>query len=402
MNVDVAIVGGGLAGALIAWRLRVDRPDVSVAVIEKQSTLGGNHTWSFHETDLSPRARAWIDPLVVHRWPRQEVRFPRHSRVLETGYCSITSERLHAVVSSALGDRFFGGAAAASVGPAEVRLADGRDIAAGAVIDARGQRASSALTIGFQKFLGQVLRFDAPHGLAAPIIMDATISQSDGYRFIYVLPFTEDTALVEDTYYADGEALDKELIRTEIKDYCAQKGWRVVEALREEDGVLPIALAGDIAAHLDAGATGVGVAGLGAGLFHPLTGYSLPDAVAMAEAVAAAPDLSGQAVARMTRARAVEKWRARAFYRMLSRFLFYAAEPEGRHKVLQRFYRLSPRLIERFYAGRSTPRDKLRVLVGKPPVSFLRATHCVDERRWVEKYWPTKQISRLSAEPLGG
>ncbi len=393
---DVAIVGGGLSGAFIAKRLREKRGDVRVAVVERGPALGGNHTWSFHSGDLPPTLSAWVEPLAAYRWPRQQVRFPSHRRTLETGYRSIVSERLHADVAPKLGPDLFVNAGAAEIGAAHVTLDDGRTLAARAVIDARGQRASSALTLGYQKFLGQEIAFSAPHGLVDPIIMDATISQSDGYRFIYVLPFTEDTALIEDTYYADGANLDRDAVRREIAAYCARAGWKVREVLREEEGVLPIALAGDIRAYLNAAPAGVGLAGLGAGLFHPLTGYSLPDAAELAEKIADAPDLSGPALAALSRTHAEEKWRERAFYRLLSRFLYYAARPETRYKVLGRFYRLSQPLIERFYASRSTPRDKLRVLVGKPPVSFFKAVECVNEKRWLEKHWRPK-LERLAA-----
>ena len=52
--------------------------------------------------------------------------------------------------------------------------------------------------------------------------------------------------------------------------------------------------------------------------------------------------------------------------------LFQAAEPEERWRIFARFYRLPEPLIERFYAGRSTVFDKLRVLTGKPPVPIHR------------------------------
>jgi len=41
--------------------------------------------------------------------------------------------------------------------------------------------------------------------------------------------------------------------------------------------------------------------------------------------------------------------------------------------VLERFYRLPEPLIGRFYAGRSTFRDKARILAGRPPVPIGRA-----------------------------
>ena len=387
MNVDIAIAGGGLSGALIAWRLKEQRPDLKLALVERGERLGGNHTWSFHETDLDPQIDAWLEPMVAHRWTRQQVRFPNHRRTLRTGYRSTTSDRLHAIVAPLLGDSLLTGTQIMDVTRDGLTLDGGRSVTANAVIDARGQIPAKALTIGFQKFLGQELRFAQPHGLVDPIIMDATVPQSDGYRFVYVLPFDERTALVEDTYYSDGKALERETIREEIKAYCARSGWTVEQVLREEDGILPIALAGDIEAHLGDFPSGVSQAGLRAGLFHPLTGYSLPDAAALAEKISKVHDLSGPALCSLTRDHAAAQWDARAFYRMLSRFLYYAAQPEQRYKVLGRFYRLSEPLIERFYAARSTPRDKLRVLVGKPPVSFFKAVECVDEARWLANCW---------------
>jgi lycopene beta-cyclase len=59
--------------------------------------------------------------------------------------------------------------------------------------------------------------------------------------------------------------------------------------------------------------------------------------------------------------------------------LFRAAAPGERYKVLQRFYGLPQPLIERFYAGQITWRDKLRILAGKPPVPIRRALSCLSE-----------------------
>ncbi|MFX8875712.1 lycopene cyclase family protein, partial [Acinetobacter baumannii] len=47
---DIAILGGGLAGGLIALALAKARPDLSLRLIERGPTLGGNHVWSVFET----------------------------------------------------------------------------------------------------------------------------------------------------------------------------------------------------------------------------------------------------------------------------------------------------------------------------------------------------------------
>jgi len=183
------------------------------------------------------------------------------------------------------------------VGANEVTLDNGDRLTARCVIDGRGPSASPHLDLGFQKFVGLELRLEKPHGLATPTIMDADISQDDGYRFVYTLPFTDDTVLIEDTYYADGPALDIDAIKLKIADYAARRGWTIRETIRCEEGTLPILLGGDIDrfwADRDNPAARIG---LRACLFHPTTGYSLPEAVRTADALVRLPELTTQSAA---------------------------------------------------------------------------------------------------------
>jgi lycopene beta-cyclase len=99
--------------------------------------------------------------------------------------------------------------------------------------------------------------------------------------------------------------------------------------------------------------------------------------VRTASLIADSTDLSGAALHELTHGLAQSTWRRRGFYRMLDKMLFKAAEPAERYRVLERFYRLDPRLIGRFYAGRSTMTDKARVLMGKPPVPIGRAIEAI-------------------------
>ena len=60
--------------------------------------------------------------------------------------------------------------------------------------------------------------------------------------------------------------------------------------------------------------------------------------------------------------------------------LFRAAEPDRGYQVLERFYRLNPALIARFYAAESTRTDQLRILSGRPPVPIGRAMRSLARR----------------------
>lgn len=366
---DIAILGGGLSGGLIALALSARRPELDVLLIERGEALGGAHVWSFFASDVAARDRALVEPLVVQAWNGYEVAFPGRRRQLTTPYRSATSAAFDAAVRKALPrDAILSGVNVQAADATSVTLDDGRTIEANAVIDARGPRALPHMIGGWQKFAGRLLRLAAPHGLTRPIVMDATVPQIGGYRFVYCLPFSETEVFVEDTYYADGPDLDAPQLHARIADYAAQRGWQVESHGMDETGVLPVVAGGDFEAFWRASSHGPALAGARAGLFHPLTSYSLPDAVRFASALSALDRISAEALGSFSRDWAATHWRKGRFYRMLSRMLFGAAEPDQRWRVLERFYGLPEPLIERFYAGRSTRADMLRVLAGKPPV----------------------------------
>lgn len=381
ISCDMAIVGGGLAGGLIALALATHRPGFDVRLIEAGDRFGGQHLWSFFGPDIRPAHRALVAPLVRHRWRAYDVAFPQRRRTLATPYYSIPSEALDAELRARLpADALLTGAKALAVSPHAVVLADGTRVEAQGVIDARGGGNVDALELGWQKFLGRELLLKRPHGAERPVIMDATVAQLDGYRFVYALPFAPDRMFVEDTYYSDTPEIDHAALAARIDTYAAAQGWKVKRVAGEEQGALPVVLGGDFAAFWNANCAKLAKAGARAGLFHPTTGYSLPDAVDLAHRIAAASDLSGEALAEFTRAYAERRWQERGFYRMLDRMLFRAAAPEERYRVLERFYGLNPGLIQRFYAARSTLFDKARVLAGRPPVPIGRAIAAISGR----------------------
>ncbi|WP_062731854.1 lycopene beta-cyclase CrtY [Sphingobium abikonense] len=366
---DLAIIGGGLAGGLAALALAALRPELRVLLIERDVEPGGNHIWSFFDGDVAPQDRWLVDPMVAHRWAQgHAVVFPGFERNLATPYNSLTSVAFAVHLRKILGDRLLTGSAVQRLAPDHVTLADGRTIHAQAVLDARGPGDLTALRCGWQKFVGHALRCAAPHGVARPVIMDASVDQMDGYRFVYLLPWDDHTIFVEDTYYSDTPDLDVAMLDDRIAAYAKARGWNA-ESIHREDGVLPVVHGGDFDRYWPA-SDPIARAGVRAGLFQPMTGYSLPDAVRFALWLARQP-LDGLPAA--TRAYAKAHWRDGSYYRMLGKMLFGAARPEERWRIFSRFYRLSPALIQRFYAGQSTMADRLRILCGKPPVPIRSA-----------------------------
>jgi lycopene beta-cyclase len=371
---DVAIVGGGLAGGLLALALRIKHPALDVRLIEAGDRVGGNHLWSFFGADIADADRWLLTRLISHAWPGYDVSFPAHARTIGQPYYSIESERLDAAVRAVLPEgALMLGARALAASPTAVVLASGERVEATGVVDARGTADLSQFELGWQKFLGRELRLEAPHGRERPVIMDAKVPQLDGFRFLYCLPFAADRIFVEDTYFSEVGKLSAPTLRKRVDGYAAAQGWSVAECLREEQGVLPITMGGDFQAYWHSGGRGVAKIGMRAGLFQPATGYSLPDAVRSAVQLAARRDFEGAALHDATHAHAARTWRERRFYRMLNAMLFRAADAPERYRVIERFYRMRPNLVRRFYSGQSTFADKARILTGKPPVPVGRA-----------------------------
>jgi len=374
VDFDIILAGGGLANGLIALRLAQLRPELRVGIVEAGAVIGGNHTWSSFANDLTPEQQAWTAPLFAHRWDTYEVRFPKRTRTLAAGYGSCTSELLAEAVARALPPaHILTAMPVVAVTPTSVTLADQRVLTAGAVIDGRGQGPTKALDLRWQKFLGQEVELERPHGLTGPVIMDATVPQYDGYRFVYTLPFGPRHVLIEDTYFSDGADLSPEVLRRHLADYAAGQGWQVNRIIREEIGILPLGIGGDIEAFWDEGDAGVPRVGLRAGMFHPVTGYSFPDAVRMADLIAGLPDMAPTTIYRAARDHSVAAWKARGMYRLLNRMLFLAAHDDERRHVLQRFYEHNDALVGRFYAAQPELKDWMRILSGKPPIPPLRA-----------------------------
>lgn len=370
LEVDYALVGGGLQNGLIALALRAHQPTARLALLERGAALGGNHTWCFHAQDVPARARTFIEPLVAHRWPGYHVRFPERTRHLRSDYACIPAARFDEVVRAALVDHHVlcqhealeltGDAVTAR------HVATGAQVTvrARAIIDARGpDRGAFEGRAGYQKFVG--LELACPnHGLTEPVLMDACVDQTEGYRFFYVLPLDQRRLLIEDTYFADSAYLDVSALRERILAYAAERGFAVAEVVREETGVLPLPWHAELpppertqSAALTAGYQG--------GWFHPATGYSFPVALRLALAVAdtVAEELPGPRVAALWRAHAEQL----SFSYRLNWMLFRWFAPPQRYHVMEHFYRLPEDTIARFYACELTAFDKARLFLGRPP-----------------------------------
>ncbi|HEX7454383.1 MAG TPA: lycopene beta-cyclase CrtY [Polyangiaceae bacterium] len=362
---DYLLIGGGLQNALIALAVLARRPSARVCLVERGAAVGGNHLWCFHGSDLDPAGTALVAPLIVKRWEGYSVRFPGFERRLDSPYSAVSSEQLARRVIELFAQHpsssLMLGRSVARVAADSATLSDGQVLNARVAIDARGPEAHSrALALGYQKFVGLELELEAPCALSEPIVMDATVPQQDGFRFVYTLPLSPTRVLVEDTYFADDPELDVALLRTRALAYAQQLGLQISRIVREESGILPLP-----AATTPSRPGSPWLAGYAGGWFHPTTGYSFPIAARVALHVAASTpetlfDPPFDALSR-------EHARQQRYACLLNRLLFRAVPEHARRNVLERFYQLPEASIARFYALSTTAFDRARILCGRPP-----------------------------------
>jgi len=366
---DYILVGGGLQSGLMALAISHHQPKAHWIIIEQQEKLAGNHTWSFHETDLANDCAAWAAPIAEYRWPRYQVRVGGRVQTVEIPYRTCSSSHFETVVTCKAQQsrgKVLTDTTVADVEKNCVVLGDGKRLDAAVVIDNRGPalRNVGSFAGGFQKFWGFELELnqDWPH--ANPIVMDDQVDQQDGFRFIYTLPLDRRRVLVEDTRFSNTTSIDREECLESIRSYVLSRGchdWRIV---REEHGVLPMPtndfMPGSGLPMLAGGYRG--------GWFHAATGYSFPMALQVAQTVATNPiDQLADAWQRLSQEHA---WRGR-FSRFLNRLLFELVKPQARYQIFRRFYRvLGEPAIARFYGHRFTALDAFRIVVGVPPMGL--------------------------------
>lgn len=369
---DLIICGYGLSGALTAKLVSEKTTEPRVLILD-QSAQSPDKTWSFHGTDLPlewERRFPWLKQSMGGSWPSQRVYFPNRSRDLRTSYHSIRSSDFYEILENQRKYQFIADVAVESLSDTKVVCKGGMSFEASVVLDARGFESSLPKDhFGFQKFLGLDVECEKPHGITEPVIMDACVDQKEGYRFIYLLPWTEKKLLVEDTRYSLDKNLYTEDFEESILKYLESLGITQFKELRRECSALPIPLS--VAGLKPASELSIGMRG---GFFHPVTGYSFPLGLELAISIASLPKLEKSKVRQLLAQKRSSLAARNRFYCYLNRMLFHGTQPGLEYKMLAHFYAKSEKMIRRFYSSRSNIGDLMRILfLGKPPIPVSNA-----------------------------
>jgi len=297
----------------------------------------------------------WLPPEVVAGTDRVRA-FARTEHAVADPYVVMDPARLHAALTVSE-DRVIAGRVA-DVDAHTVRLADGRELSAGLVVDARGSRLSPAKAQ--QTAVGVVLPRDATGSIVGSWFMDW---RSDNGApadappsFLYVVPVGPDRVLVEETCLVGRPPLGYRELRARLQTRLESRGVQLRGDEAEEH--VRFAVETEPAAHTrdpraaDQGPLLIGARG---GIMHPATGYSVAPSLRLADDLAvliAAGSLADAAgLLRGRRRRLVRLLRGAGLTTLLR------LPPDGVPAFFEAFFRLPPDAQRAYLSGHDRPGD---------------------------------------------
>lgn len=354
------IAGGGLAACLAALAMARLRPEVPLLIVEESERFGGEGFHNFADAELGQDGAELIGPLALERWPGFYVAFPGFSRKLKAEWAGFAAADIHrAMVETLTPKQYKLGVKVVAVREDALVLDGGETIKAQGAIDARGAASLSTLDLLYEARLERAYRLAAPHRVDWPVLIDATVDQAGGLRFMQCVPLSQERLIVADVCVSERGQPD-ERAGERLDAYLAARGWKNRKTEASHARVRPLPVGGDFAAFWRLGGARVAKLGLRGGFVNPLTGRTIADAVRTARLLAEQRDFTGTMLHDLFEAEAKQLWKKREFQRTIAGALAKAA-PEDRRALLERLYRLEPGLIARLQSDQLGLIERMRV-----------------------------------------
>lgn len=373
---EYVILGAGCAGLSLCYYLLKQGVTAPILILDRKERFEDDRTWCFWDVEPTPfshlataRWNSWSVEAEGRRIVQTSQSYPylcltaanfyRHALRTIAAHPNVTL-RLGETVESykELGDETFV-ATRRRVYKARYVL-DGRGLPPGSPVFEAARR--DAVWVP-QRFVGLRLRtsrdvFDT----GTCKLMDFSVSQKRGLRFVYVLPFGSREALVENVYLAEGHTSSEEH-RVEIQTYLESAyGLRPDEIVidGEERGYIPMT---DHRFPRKLGERAYAVGMLG-GESRPSTGYTFVRIQRYCRALATALVQGDEPPTR------IHPRRLEVLDAVFLRFM--RARPELCPEIYARMFAgVPPDSLVRFLTEKSTPADEARLIGALPKKPFI-------------------------------
>ncbi len=367
-DVDLLVVGGGCAGLSLARALAGAGSSLRTLLIEPRTDYVDDRTWCFWSNGphdyrhLATRAwNAWRFSSELEETIQRSNGTRRYQCLRSISFYEDSLDRINATnsIRLATGTRVL--SMQRNDTNVEVSTTNGI-VRARYVVDTRPSNLTAEdATPMMQVFLGAEVEVDRDVFDTGVVgLMDGMSADELGFRFTYMLPFTERTALIEETRFSAApvseDALQAGLQRT-LEDLGAP-----FEIVRSETGRLPMT------AHRQTGAqdSRIVTAGIGGGAIRASTGYAFTRIQRWAHDCAAQLHRGGA-----PHGHPVEPLWRKAVDHLFLRVL--RSQPElGPHLFMQMGKRLSAKTLVRFLSDDCRVADFVRVASVLPTAPFLR------------------------------
>ncbi|MCX8024172.1 MAG: lycopene cyclase family protein [Thermanaerothrix sp.] len=371
---DYVILGAGAAGLSLAYHM-MQSPlrDRCILIVDREEKTRNDRTWCFWSRHPTP-----FEPIYFHSWPRLSVIHWKEQLDLNLGgyvYRMIRGADYYRFILSELRKyphvTFVQGeveAVSQDTDGVWVRV-EGRDYRGRWGFDSTfsissWERQTQRYHYLWQHFKGWVIETDqAIFDPSRGTLFDFRTPQNGAMRFMYVLPWSTNQALVEYTLFSAallGDPAYDEALRMYLEEVLRVQGYRILE---QERGIIPMT------DHPFVRRVGHRILNIGTkgGLVKPSSGYAFMRIQADSAAIVRSLITFGQP---FTLSRAPRRFHAfdRIMLQVMSRYGDRMAD------IFMQLFRNNPaQRIFRFLDEQADWGECLQVLASLPPGPFLRA-----------------------------
>ena len=250
-NYDYIIIGAGASGILLADAMGNDTyfNQKKILLLDKNPKNINDRTWCFWE-----KGEGVFDPIVYRKW--DNIHFAGRDISKRTDITPYSYKMIRGIdfynhylgrIKKYSNITFLQGEVVQlKETNSEVHIHTEGDQYTGkyifnSIFDYKMATRQKKYPVLQQHFVGWVIKTDLPVFNASEITyMDFSIPQKGNTRFMYVLPYSKDTALIEYTLFSE-DLLKKEEYESAIKEYISKRfQCKDYEIIEKETGSIPM------------------------------------------------------------------------------------------------------------------------------------------------------------------